>query len=179
MIDHSKYFSILNEKLKECNQTLTLYTVGGFALKCFGLKTTMDIDAFYDTNDTIEKIIEDIGMEYNINPMGEHWINKAVAYLKDQRVKNPGKEFSESLIKLSNLEVYRANIDYLLIMKTFAVFDNKKDKIKHLDDCIKILGSGKVDVKNEKDFISLFEKYGYKDINDLKETIKEILAASK
>lgn len=175
MIDHNKYFSILNERLKNSNQSLTLYTVGGFALKCFGIKTTMDVDAFYDANDTIERIIDDVGKEYNINPMGEHWVNKAVAYLKDPRVKNPGKEFSELLIKLSNLEVYRANIDYLLVMKTFAVFDNKKDKIKHLDDCIKILKSGKVNIKTEKDFIEIFEKYGYKDIEDLKETIREIL----
>ena len=55
----------------------------------------MDVDAFYDTNDTIEKIIDDIGNEYNINPLNEHWINKAVAYLKDKRVKNPGKEHSK------------------------------------------------------------------------------------
>lgn len=175
MIDHDKYFKILNDRLKCANQSLTLYTVGGFALKCYGLKSTMDIDAFYDANETIEKIIEDIGNEYKINPIGEHWINKAVAYLKDKRVKNPGKEFSEKLIELSNLEVYKANLDYLLVMKVFAVYDNKKDKIKHLDDAIKIIKSGKINIKTKEDFVKLFKKYGYENIEDLLLTVKEIL----
>ena len=175
MIEHEKYFEILNERLKEHNEFLTLYTVGGFALKCYGIKTTMDIDAFYDTNDTIEKIIKDIGNEYNINGENEHWINQAVAYLKDKRVKNPGKEFSELINKYSNLEVYRANIDYLLVMKTFAVADNKPDKIKHIDDSRKIINTGKVNIKNRDDYKKLINKFGYEITNDLEVAINEIL----
>lgn len=175
MIEHEKYFKILNEKLKEKNEFLTIYAVGGFALKCYGLKATMDVDAFYDSDDTIEKIIADIGNEYNINPLNEHWINKAVAYLKDKRVKNPGKEFSTLVCQYSNLEVYCANLDYLFIMKVFAVFDNKKDKIKHLDDCKKIINSGKIDIKTFDDFKEICEKNGYTDVEDLKDTIEEII----
>lgn len=176
MIDHDKYFEILNDRLKEKNEFLTLYTVGGYALKCYGLKATMDVDAFYDSNTTIEGIIKEIGDEYDINPINEKWINKAVAYLKDERVKSPGQEFSKLIKKLSNLEIYRANIDFLLVMKVFAVFDNKKDKIKHLNDCKKILQSGYVNIKNEQDFIDLFKQFGYENIGDLKDTIKEILS---
>lgn len=175
MIDHNKYFNILNDRLKSLNKSLTLYTVGGFALKCHGLKSTMDIDAFYDADDTIEKLIKDIGDEYKINPIDEQWINKAVAYLKDPRVKNPGKEFSKSILKLSNLEVYCANIDYLLVMKTFAVYDNKAEKAKHLIDCRKIIESGKVKITNLADYIELFKRFGYIDIKDLEPTIHEIL----
>lgn len=178
MIDHNKYFNILNDKLKLLNKFLTLYTVGGFALKCYGLKSTMDIDAFYDADETIEKLIKDIGNEYKINPIDEQWINKAVAYLKDPRVKNPGKDFSKLILKLSNLEVYCANIDYLLVMKTFAVYDNKDEKAKHLIDCRKILESGNVKVTTVDEFIELFKKFGYNDIDDLKLTMQEILKIS-
>ena len=175
MIDHEKYFTILNERLKEKNEFLTLYTVGGFALKCYGIKSTMDVDAFYDTNDTIEKIIADIGNEYNINPLNEHWINKAVAYLKDKRVKSPNKEFSKLINKYSNLEIYRANLDYLFIMKVFAVYDGKKDKVKHLDDCKKILESGKICIKCFDDFKNICKRCGFNEVEDLKSTIDEII----
>ena len=176
MIEHEKYFKILNERLKEKNESLTLYTVGGFALKCYGIKTTMDVDAFYDTNDTIEKIIADIGNEYNINPLNERWINKAVAYLKDKRVKSPNKEISKLINKYSNLEIYCANLDYLFIMKVFAVYDGKKDKVKHLDDCKKILESGKISVKNFDDFKKTCKECGFSEVEDLKNTIDEILS---
>lgn len=175
MIEHEKYFQILNERLKEKNETLTLYTVGGFALKCYGLKTTMDIDAFYDTNDTIEKIIADIGDEYGINGENEHWINQAVAYLKDKRVKNPGKEFSELINKYSNLEVYRANIDFLLVMKTIAVSDNKADKLKHIDDARKIINTGKIQINNLDDYRNLIKKFGYEITDDIVKAMNEIL----
>ena len=176
MIEHERYFKILNGRLKEKNESLTLYVVGGFALKCYGIKSTMDVDAFYDTNDTIEKIIDDIGNEYNINPLNEHWINKAVAYLKDKRVKNPGKEHSKLIGKYSNLEIYRANLDYLFIMKVFAVSDGKKDKVKHLDDCKKILESGNINIKCFEDFKKICIKCGFNDVEDLKNTIDEILS---
>ena len=60
MIDHDKYFEILNDRLRIKNEFLTLYTVGGYALKSYGLKATMDVDAFYDSNSTIESIIKEI-----------------------------------------------------------------------------------------------------------------------
>lgn len=132
----------LNGKLREKDLSLTIYTVGEFALKCHKLKgVTYDIDAFYISNEDIEKsIVEVEPNELKDNLVhGEHWLNQAVDYLKDPNVKNPGKENSSLFLNLSNLKVYIANEDYLLVMKIIAFHDKKPDFVKHAIDIASIL----------------------------------------
>lgn len=156
---HSLLLTKLNEELKKKNIHLDIYTVGGFALKHHNLKgETYDIDAFYVSNDDIEKAITDVEPEElkGVLHNGEHWLNKAVDYVNDTNVMNPGETNSSLEYSFSNLKVYVAKIGYLLVMKIIAY--NDKHDAKHLKDILVIFSVYSY-YKSKDKILSLFHKF--------------------
>ena len=77
-MDYHQLFSRLNEKLSEENLQLHLHCVGGFVLEYYGMKATEDIDAFYESTEKVEKIIQEIGEEFHVGTSNEPWLSQAV-----------------------------------------------------------------------------------------------------
>ena len=65
--DERAIFMYLNKCLKEENLALKVICVGGFVLSHYGMRTTMDIDAFYKSTKKIESIIGKVGEHFSIN----------------------------------------------------------------------------------------------------------------
>lgn len=76
-MDYHQLFSRLNEKLSEENLQLHLHCVGGFVLEYYGMKATEDIDAFYESTEKVEKIIQEIGEEFHVGTSNEPWVESS------------------------------------------------------------------------------------------------------
>lgn len=64
--DAEKLFSDLNEELAKSGLTLDLLCVGGFVLEYHNMRSTDDIDAFYQESSDLIECIENVGRENGI-----------------------------------------------------------------------------------------------------------------
>lgn len=111
-MDYKRIFARLDEKLAQNNLTLQLYCVGGFVLEYYGLKATDDIDAFYESSDTVEKLIQEVGDEFHIGTQKEPWLNNAINHVMSKPFKQ-GKQIFEG----KNLTVSIAPLQDILMDK--------------------------------------------------------------
>ena len=95
MIDFESVFHLLNEELVKIDQSLELVCAGGYVMQLNGYRATVDVDAFYESNKTIEHIIRKVGDEFGIN----------------------NEEDCELIHQFTNLTVKAVNIIYLVGMK--------------------------------------------------------------
>ncbi|MDM5144690.1 hypothetical protein ICE98_01789 [Lactococcus lactis] len=105
-MDYHQLFSRLNEKLSEENLQLHLHCVGGFVLEYYGMKATEDIDAFYESTEKVEKIIQEIGEEFHVGTSNEPWLSQAVGEVMSHSKTDETIIFVEShlTVGLSSLE---------------------------------------------------------------------------
>lgn len=113
-------FKALNDRLAEADLHLDIVCAGGFVLQTLGIRTTMDVDAFFRTNRQVESIIEDVGEEFGINEDEELWLNNSIENLN----RLPKRAYWEPYKKFSNLNVYTVNPEYLVGMKLEAGREN-------------------------------------------------------
>ena len=115
-INFKTVFERLNEELSKIGQSLELVCAGGYVLQRHGYRTTLDIDAFYESNAQINNIIKKVGDEFNINKDGELWLNNAISNLNP----TPPAEYCETVYKFDNLTVKEVSILYLTGMKLYS-----------------------------------------------------------
>lgn len=140
-MEYKKLFSRLNEKLAENNLILDLHCIGGFVLEYYGLKATDDIDAFYQSTKQIEKLIDEVGHEFNVNTENEHWLNPAVGELL-----SPLSTDDQPIFTFSNLTVSISSLQSVLVDKIHA------GRAKDIPDIAKLIK--KLSIKDPK---QLFE----------------------
>ena len=109
-------FEELNRKLSEENLDLTVICVGGFVLSHYGIRATLDIDAFYSRNHKIDVIIRDVGEKFGINTPEETWLNNSVENMNDQ----PPEKICDVLYDFSNLRILTPPLDYIAGMKLYS-----------------------------------------------------------
>ena len=114
-MDYHQLFSRLNEKLSEENLQLHLHCVGGFVLEYYGMKATEDIDAFYESTEKVEKIIQEIGEEFHVGTSNEPWLSQAVG-----EVMSHSKTDETIIFVESHLTVGLSSLESILIDKIQA-----------------------------------------------------------
>ena len=147
-------FKSLNKRLKEANIFMTVICVGGFVLNHYGMRMTQDIDGFYKTTTEIEKIIKDVGDEFDINKPDELWLNNSVQNLNDA----PPEEVCDKLYEFSNLTVLMPPLDYIAGMKLKSA---RQIDIKDVADIII-----KEDIKSPKVLQTKLDSYGLTEIDE-------------
>ena len=115
-INFEAVFERLDEELSEAGQTLELVCAGGYVLQRHGYRTTLDVDAFYESNAQIDNIIKKVGDEFSINKDDELWLNNAISTLNPM----PPAEYCETVYKFDNLTVKEVSITYLIGMKLYS-----------------------------------------------------------
>ncbi|WP_374286609.1 DUF6036 family nucleotidyltransferase [Lactococcus sp.] len=128
-MDYKRLFFRLNEKLQEHNLTLKIHCIGGFVLEYYGLKATDDIDAFYESSEKIDKLVDEIGTEFGLGTQKEAWLNHAVGQIMSVSADND----ELVIIDLSNLTVSISSLEAILIDKVQA------GRAKDIPDIAKIM----------------------------------------
>lgn len=123
-------FESLNGELAKEGLYLNLICVGGYVLEYHGLRSTQDVDAFYEENQRIRELIFKVGQELDLNTSEELWLNNSVANLNPL----PPIEYCEVLYSFENLTVYVVSLDYVLGMKLTSARDQD---LKDVGDIIK------------------------------------------
>ena len=145
-IDFEPVFRLMNEELLKVGQTLVLICAGGYVMQLNGYRGTVDVDAFYDSNTTIEAVIRKVGDTFGINKPDELWLNNSIANMNPK----PPDEYCELVYHFSNLVVKSVSITYLLGMKLAS---GREQDLMDAGDILK-------KNKNEKPFALLSELIG-------------------
>ena len=131
-IDFDRAFQQLNAELSKHGATLHLICVGGYMLQRMGIRSTLDVDAFYKSTQLIEEIISRLGDDHKINPANSTWLNNAVASINDW----PESRYCKNVHTFSNLTVDEVTSEYLLGMK---IRSGREQDILDAASLIKIL----------------------------------------
>ena len=112
-IDFEPVFKLLNDELLKINQSLELICAGGYVMQLHGYRATVDVDAFYESNEKINEIIRKVGDAFGINQPDELWLNNSISN------KNPTPPVTHCEIRhqFSCLVVKTVDISYLTGMK--------------------------------------------------------------
>jgi len=114
-IDFEAAFQMLDDLLGRHYMKLHLIVCGGYLMQRMGVRTTMDVDAFYTTSKDVQLLIKQAGALLNINTEAV-WLNNAVASVNDW----PPQEYCVPLYHFDYLTVDQVTEDYLLGMKLLA-----------------------------------------------------------
>lgn len=112
-MEAEKLFRDLNEELAKSDLTLDLVCVGGFVLEYHNMRSTSDIDAFYQESSDLIECIERVGKENGISSSEERWLNNSVSNMN----RKPPKSFCHEIFSYSNLTVTIPSLTYILGMK--------------------------------------------------------------
>lgn len=112
-MDAEKLFKDLNEELAKSGLTLDLLCVGGFVLEYHNMRSTEDIDAFYQESSDLIKCIDKVGKENGISSSEERWLNNSVSNLN----RKPPESVCYEILSYSNLTVTIPSLVYILGMK--------------------------------------------------------------
>ena len=112
-MDAEKLFSDLNEELDKSGLTLDLLCVGGFVLEYHNMRSTEDIDAFYQESSDLIECIDKVGKENGISESEERWLNNSVSNLN----RKPPESVCHEILSYSNLTVTIPSLIYILGMK--------------------------------------------------------------
>ena len=115
-IDFEPVFKMLNNELSKIDESLVLVCAGGYVMQLNGYKGTTDVDAFYETNEAIDRIIREVGDVCNVNMPGELWLNNSIANMNTE----PPAMYCTIVHQFSNLVVKAVDIIYLLGMKLIS-----------------------------------------------------------
>lgn len=121
---------ILNENLKSRSIHVELKLFGGAAI-CITLgpaarESTRDIDAIYDHRGEVDDAVNDIALEHGITPDWLEWISKGL--------RAPKHETFQHLHTFSNLTVYTAAPEYILVQKLFSKRPSAVKELRDLQD---------------------------------------------
>ena len=143
-------FKELNRKLKEKGIFLTVICVGGFVLSHYGMRTTLDVEGFYDTSRTLDAIIREVGNTFGINTKDELWLNNSVQNMNPR----PPEEICDILYQFSNLKIFMAPLDYVAGMKL------ESGREQDLEDVAAIIR--KCAFQTPEELVLRLQQYGFK-----------------
>ena len=106
-------FKLLNNKLAANELSLDIVCVGGYVMQYYGFRATADIDAFYESNQTVNRLIYEVGVELGLNGEDELWLNSSVSNLNSE----PPERVRHPIYDMSNLKVSIVSLMYLFGMK--------------------------------------------------------------
>ena len=152
--DEKTIFNSLNERLETYDQSLEIICAGGYVLDRYDIRSTMDIDAFFQTNHYIENAIKEVGDIFEINPTDELWLNNSIQSMN----KKPPLEICDILYEFSNLKVYSVPLDYAMCMKLSSARE------RDIDDVSKIIK--KLEIPSPKEMNIILEKYDFNNIDE-------------
>jgi len=152
--DEQKVFAQLNKRLKGEGLRLSIICVGGFVLHQYGIRATMDVDAFYTANDRVRIIIQEVGDSFGINRDDEMWLNNSVQNLNP----TPPEEICETLYEFSNLTVLTAPLLYVAGMKLVSA--REQDVL----DSAAIIK--KLNITDPAEFRQVILSYGFAQIDE-------------
>lgn len=152
--NETELFSELNAELKKKNIHLSIICVGGFVLHHIGMRTTIDIDAFFESSEEIHSMIRAIGNKYQINTEDELWLNNSVMSLNEV----PPEAICSVLYQFSNLIVLMPPIEYVAGMKLYSARE------QDIEDAAYILRTRHI--SSPEQFRSLLESYGFQNIDE-------------
>lgn len=78
-VSYDTVFKELNAQLSNNNIELTIICSGGYALSCYGIRKTIDVDAFFNSSKQIDAIIRNVGDMFGINNDTELWLNNSIS----------------------------------------------------------------------------------------------------
>ena len=146
-------FKRLNDALEAEDIYLTIITVGGFVLSHYGMRTTQDIDGFYNATDRINQIIHDIGEEFEINTPDEVWLNNSVGNMNA----SPSEEICDKLYEFSNLKILMPPLEYIAGMKLQSA---RGQDIIDVSEIIK-----RINIETPEQLGNILKKYGLEGID--------------
>ena len=147
-------FKELNDQLRQNGLYLNLICVGGFVLQHLGIRTTVDVDAFFDESREIRKIIWEIGHKYGLSDDEELWLNNSVQSMNPA----PPEEICEILYQFSNLKVMMAPLLYVAGMKLSSAREQDIDDVSEIIKRLRI--------QSPEDLQQIFAEYGFKGIDE-------------
>lgn len=153
MTSFNKALEKLNKKLIENNLNVEIICVGGFVLDYHNIRSTYDIDGFFDSTNKLEALIKEVGDELNINKEDELWLNNSVSNLN----KKPDKDICTKNNDYSNIELYIPPLEYILGMKIESMRD------QDINDIGKIIKE--LNIKNPKKLEKDLTNYGFKNVD--------------
>lgn len=129
-----KAFERLNELLEKEDIWISVICVGGFVLNHYGVRTTHDIDGFYQTSARIEDLIKKVGDELGINTEEELWLNNSVQNMN----RKPPDKICTVVYEYSNLKVLIPPLDYVAGMKLESARERDIDDVASIIKLLKI-----------------------------------------
>ncbi|UHR02949.1 DUF6036 family nucleotidyltransferase [Peptoniphilus sp. GNH] len=139
-------FKKLNDELKKINRDLTIICAGGYILEKLGIRTTIDVDAFFTSDKEIDGIIKKVGEELSINSSKENWLNNSIQNLNEI----PPIEECQTDYSFSNLTVYSVPVEYLIGMKMKSMREKDIFDISRLIKILKIINPEELEAKLNK-----------------------------
>jgi len=155
MIDKEyKIFEEFNSQLKNENIHLTIICAGGFVLQHYGMRATVDIDAFYNETKEIRSIIRKTGDLLDINLADKNWLNNSIQSMNEA----PPKDICKVLYQFSNLQVLIPPLAYIAGMKL------KSARAQDIRDVALILE--RLSIDSPEQFEKTLNDYGFINIDE-------------
>jgi len=155
MIDKEyKIFEEFNSQLKNENIHLTIICAGGFVLQHYGMRATVDIDAFYNETKEIRSIIRKTGDLLDINLADENWLKNSIQSMNEA----PPKDICKVLYQFSNLQVLIPPLAYIAGMKL------KSARAQDIRDVALILE--RLSIDSPEQFEKTLNDYGFINIDE-------------
>ena len=140
----NKLFQELNTELKKIDKKVDLICVGGFVLEYYSIRSTIDVDAFFENDSEFNTLIKKVGDKLHANEE-ELWLNNSVSNMN----KKPDIGICSKVYSLSNINIYIPPIEYIIGMK--ASTGREKD-VEDIGLLIKVLEDKKpFDLKRRVD----------------------------
>ena len=147
-----KAFERLNEFLLKEDIWISVICVGGFVLNHYGVRTTHDIDVFYQTSAKLEQLIKKVGDELEINTEEELW--NSVQNMN----KKPPDEICTVVYEYSNLKVLIPPLDYVAGMKLESARERDIDDVASIIKLLKIETPAELQKKIEGYGFTIFDE---------------------
>lgn len=142
-------FEELNRRLLKADMELTVICAGGYVLSHYGMRTTQDIDGFFQTNPAINQMIKEVGDLFGINTPKELWLNNSVQNLNDK----PSEEICDTVYDFSNLHVLIVPLDYVAGMKLSSARE------QDIQDVAAIIR--KKNIQEPDELLNTIHRYGF------------------
>lgn len=147
-------FEELNRRLRQKEMNLTVICAGGYVLSRHGMRTTQDIDGFFQSNPEIDQMIIDVGEVLGINAPDEPWLNNSVQNLNE----NPPENICDVIYDLSNLRVLVLPLDYIAAMKLSSARE------QDIQDAAAIIR--KIGIDDPDEMRNRIHRYGFYQIDE-------------
>lgn len=153
-MDYRGLFSDLDKSLGEAGLSLRVVCAGGFVLDRHGIRTTRDIDAFFDCSPEVLQIIRDVGDRLKANPEDEPWLNNSIQNMN----RSPAGIECEGVYEGANLVVDAVPLLYVAGMKL------ESGRVQDIVDVASIIKAEGID--SPKEFLDLLEGYGFDGLDE-------------